>query len=297
MSRSPAAFPDAETLALCERFSLCLRQGGGLPVRGHALRGGLSPGLDFEGHREWVEGLDPRHIDWTLWARHRALYVRTFEDEGAGVLAVLLDASKSMGLGQPSRFALAQRVAAALVYAGLREARGVLLGLARGAVLERHWLTGGADAAGLAYDVLARAEPDGETSLAAAADHLRALPARGDVVVVSDFLDPSGADAVIDRLAALGWHVSALRLLTEDERCAPPPGTGLRDPETLRRVVAPSETSALQHRLDAHHASLRGAVARQGGALVEAMPNERLGVVLERLLSALLRARGARAGA
>lgn len=297
MSRSPAAFPDEETLALCERFSLCLRQGGGLPVRGRALRGGLSPGLDFEGHREWVEGLDPRHVDWTLWARHRALYVRTFEDEGAGVLAVILDASTSMGMGQPSRFSLAQRVAAALVYAGLREARGVLLGIARGAELERHWLSGGADAAGIAYDVLARAQPGGETALAAAAEQLRALPARGDVVVISDFLDPAGPDGVVDRLAALGWHVSALRLLWDDERSAPQPGVGLRDPETRRRVVAPADATALQRRLDAHHASLRDAVARHGGALVEATPHERPSVVLERLLSSLLRARGARAGA
>jgi len=266
-------------------------------VRGRALQGGLSPGLDFEGHREWVEGLDPRHVDWTLWARHRALYVRTFEDEGAGVLAVLLDASASMALGQPSRFVLARQIAAALVYAGLREARGVLLGIARGAHLERHWLSGGADAAGLAYDILGRAAPSGETSLAVAAEQLRTLSARGDVVVISDFLDPDGGGAVVDRLAALGWHISALRLLWADERAAPQPGLGLRDPETRRRVVAPVDSAALQSRLERHHASLRDALGRHGGALVEATPSERPSAVLERLLSSLLRARGARAGA
>ncbi|MFZ4737782.1 MAG: DUF58 domain-containing protein [Bradymonadia bacterium] len=290
-------FPDAETLVLCERFSLWLRQGGGLPVVGRPLRGGMSPGLDFEGHREWVDGLDPRHIDWTLWARHRSVYVRTFEDEGAGTLAVLVDASASMGAGVPARFALVRRLAAALVYAGLREAHGVLLGIAKNGGLERHWLTGGVEAARSAFERLGAARPEGPTALAASFDCLRAWPMRGDAVVLSDFLDPAGAGAGVERLAQMGWRVDLVRVLLPEERSVPATGVGVRDPETGRVAVAPSAEAGLQARLDAHHEGLVAVARGRSALLVDATNDEPFPVVLERLFRGITGTRGGHAGA
>ena len=68
---STGQFPDAETLALCERFSLWLRQSGGVRVQGRPLPAGVSHGLDFDRFARYRPGMDLRHVDWTLYARTR----------------------------------------------------------------------------------------------------------------------------------------------------------------------------------------------------------------------------------
>lgn len=283
-------FPDPETLAVCERFSLWLRQGGGLPIRGRPLPGGLAAGLDFEGHREYRPGQDLRHLDWALYARLRSLYVRTFEDEGAGTLAVLVDASASMGLGEPAKFSLARRLAAALVFAGLRECHGVLLGVARGGRLDALPLTGGLSALSAALDWLAGARPEGETHLAASFEAVPRIFARGDAVILSDLFDPRGLEPTLDVLLRAGWRADVVRITHADEWRAPPPGRGLSDPESPAVAVSPREREreALEARLTAWRAHATAQARRRGCTLVDVDAAEPLPRALTRFFSAVL---------
>jgi len=57
-------------------------------------------GLEFAQLRGYVDGDDPRRIDWSATARTGALQTRIFYEETALVLALLADASGSMQVGR-----------------------------------------------------------------------------------------------------------------------------------------------------------------------------------------------------
>jgi uncharacterized protein (DUF58 family) len=76
----------------------------------------VGQGLDFHDFRHYQPGDDPRRIDWTIAARHRQLVVRQFRAEGHVRVHVLVDTSRSMALGTPSKIDCAARLAAALAF-------------------------------------------------------------------------------------------------------------------------------------------------------------------------------------
>jgi len=267
---SKEAFPDAATLAVCERFSLWLRQGGGLDVRGRPVPSGEVSGLDFEGFAEYVPGMDLRHLDWQLYARTRQFYVRRFADEGAGLLAVLLDASGSMGVGSPPKWRLARQVAAVLVFAALREVHQVLLGVLQGGRLRALPVSGGLDFAAVCFRFLDGFDPAGPTRLGASLGDLPVAGARGEAVIISDFLDPHDPARGIDVLQAQGFRVDLCRVTAAGELELPIEGA-VRDPEGdgHRAVPRGPDRARVERAIAEHRAALGDAARRRGAALLD----------------------------
>ena len=278
-----ARFPDAETLAVCERYSLWLRQSGGVQVRGQPLPVGVSHGLDFDRFAEYQPGMDLRHLDWSLYARSRRLYVRQFTDEGAGTLIIVLDGSGSMGLGDPPKWLLARQMAAVLAYAALREVHAVQLIVATQGEIRRLPTTAGVDFAPEIFRFLDAQIPDGATDLGAAAAAVSPTGQGGDVVFISDFLDPHGADRGVASLLSQGFRVDLCRVAAPDEFELPPAGTVIVDPEGPAHRVIPSGSARedLQDRLDAHRGALDATARRYGAPLVDLSPDARLPDALE----------------
>jgi uncharacterized protein (DUF58 family) len=84
-------------------------------------------GLEFHDYRPYQPGDELRAIDWTIDARLRQLVVRVFQTAGQLRLHLLVDISRSMTAGAPSKLACARKLAAALCYAAVvkRDAVGV----------------------------------------------------------------------------------------------------------------------------------------------------------------------------
>jgi uncharacterized protein (DUF58 family) len=82
-----------------------------------ALAGG---GEEFIGYRPYRPGEDLRQLDWSLFARLDRPYVRVLRRESSEAWSILVDTSASMGVGDPSKLALACEVAAACAALGLR---------------------------------------------------------------------------------------------------------------------------------------------------------------------------------
>src|SRR5262245_63381361 len=84
-------------------------------------------GLEFHDYRAYQPGDELRSIDWTIDARLRQLVVRVFQTAGQLRLHLLVDVSRSMIAGEPSKLACARKLAAALCYAAVvkRDAVGV----------------------------------------------------------------------------------------------------------------------------------------------------------------------------
>ncbi len=263
---------------MCERFSLWLRQGGGLDVRGRPVRRGEVTGLDFEGFAEYVPGMDLRHLDWRLYARHRDFYVRQFADEGAGLLAILLDGSGSMAIGDPPKWRLARQLAAVLAYAALRELHQVLLGVIQDGRLHALPATGGPSFAPACFRFLADFEPGGPTRLASALGDLPVGGARGEAVLVGDFLDPEGPARGLDGLRAQGLRVDLCRITSRGEFERPAAGA-VRDPEGPGHRTIPRDRrrrAALEAAIDAHRDALPEAARRRGLPVLELDAGARL---------------------
>lgn len=87
--------------------------------------------VEFSGHREYVAGDDPRHIDWRLYYTRDRLFVKQYEMETNFVCHLLLDTSASMryGAGDSQKLLYASRMAGTLAYAIVRQSDKVSLGL------------------------------------------------------------------------------------------------------------------------------------------------------------------------
>ena len=55
--------------------------------------------VEFSGHREYVPGDDPRHIDWRVYFAREKFFLKQYELETNFVCHLLLDVSASMRYG------------------------------------------------------------------------------------------------------------------------------------------------------------------------------------------------------
>ena len=77
-----------------------------------SLKRGAS--VEFADFRPYHLGDDIRRIDWNAYGRFEKLYLKQFLEEEDLDLTLILDASASMGFGSPSKFLVAQQIAAIL---------------------------------------------------------------------------------------------------------------------------------------------------------------------------------------
>src|SRR4051812_22280289 len=104
MSATPLSTPGAATSA--RRGALAAAARWRLPFSRQAWRGlagnwsgaGAGSSLDFQDHRTYMPGDDPRHIHWQAFARTGALTMKLYRAEVAPFVDVTIDISASMSL-------------------------------------------------------------------------------------------------------------------------------------------------------------------------------------------------------
>jgi len=107
---------DGKTLDRIKRLDVRAR----LVVEGFITGQHRSPyngfAVEFATHREYSPGDDLRHIDWKVWSKTDRLYIKEYEEETNLRCTVIVDASKSMRYGEPSKFDYAATAAASLAW-------------------------------------------------------------------------------------------------------------------------------------------------------------------------------------
>ena len=85
--------------------------------------------VEFAGHREYVAGDDPKHIDWRVYFNRDKLFVKQYELETNFVCHMVLDISSSMryGEGTQQKLLYAARMATLLGYAIVNQSDKVSL--------------------------------------------------------------------------------------------------------------------------------------------------------------------------
>ena len=85
--------------------------------------------VEFAGHREYVPGDDPKHIDWRVYFNRDKYFVKQYELETNFVCHLLLDISASMryGEGSEQKLLCAAQIATTLGYSIIRQSDKVSL--------------------------------------------------------------------------------------------------------------------------------------------------------------------------
>src|SRR3954447_20673379 len=119
---------DPQFLARLEQLELVSRKIflGRMKGERRSKRKGQS--VEFADYRNYVVGDDFRFLDWNLYARLDRLFIRLFQEEEDLQINVLIDLSKSMDFGSPTKLHHAKQIAAALAYIGLVNMDRVHLG-------------------------------------------------------------------------------------------------------------------------------------------------------------------------
>ena len=175
----------------------------------------MGSGLEFADHRAYVPGDDFRHVDWTAYQRLDKLLLRMFEEEQDLPIYLLIDSSRSMAAGAPSKLQYACQVAAALCYIGLAHLDRVTMIAFAGDIVRELPSQRGRGRIFKVFRFLTEIEPGPSTNLRASFTTFISRPrARGVAVVISDFLDPAGFAPGLDVLRFYRHDVCAVHVTT-----------------------------------------------------------------------------------
>ena len=225
---------DPDFLAALQPFSLRARRVSAAGRPAEQLSRDRGVGLEFADYKAYVPGDELRTVDWNIYRRLGRLFIRVFEERRDLPVYVLVDRSRSMYIETPPRIHAGLKMALALSAIALAQHDSVrLLSFSDDVDLNIGAASGTRGLIGLAHRLAALAEQGG-TDLVGALRHLAGRRLRrGLLVVVSDFFDPSGVDAVVAELA-LCRHRLLLAQLTKDADANPAAHGELRGDVRLR---------------------------------------------------------------
>jgi uncharacterized protein (DUF58 family) len=174
--------------------------------------------VEFADYRNYVVGDDLRFLDWNLYARLDRLFLRLFMEEEDLHFYVLLDNSRSMDFGTPTKLHYAKQVAAALGFVGLvGQDRVVVEAFGEGAARTSQPLRGRRSLWRL-LDFLQQITPSGRGNLNSS---LRSFSlrssGRGVVVLLSDLMDKGGYEEGLRYLVARRMDVYVVQVLSPEE--------------------------------------------------------------------------------
>ncbi len=240
-------------------------------LRGEFLGRRAGPGSEVAGARAYEAGDDSRWIDWNLTARSIAPQVRTTEADRELQTWTVVDRSASMNFGTTDREKSEVAFAAAAAFGFLTARHGNRFGM---------FVAGGDEVTHLGptstrpellaalsklYDVPRRTRrTDGDTDLAATLCSLeRSRPRRGQVIVISDFLDTTDWRRAVARLAQ-SQQMLCVQVIDPRELTLPAVGmVTLVDTETGRDLHVQSNSVRLRRRYAAAAQDRHTAIGRQ----------------------------------
>ena len=220
-------------------------------------------GVEFSDHREYTAGDDFRYLDWNVYARHGDLLLKRFQEEQDLHVYFMLDCSRSMGFGDPTKFDLARQLVAALAYIALADLDRVTVFTFSEDIISVFPLTRGKARILPLMRFLESQQLGGtDTALSRSVQGLLHRARRaGMAVVVSDLYDESGYQTGLDHLLYQKFDAHILQLHAVSE--VNPAILGdveMYDVEhqTLRKVTVTERNARAYRKLfDDHQQSVR----------------------------------------
>src|SRR5436309_1844119 len=220
-SRHPRSFLDAQVLARLANVPLFSRR----PMQGSVSGRHPSPhrgsSVEFAEYRKYVPGDDLRRLDWRVYGRSDRFYVKEFEADTNLRCCFVLDTSGSMAFGSAgvTKIEYARKLAGSLGYLAVQQGDAVGLSCVADGVVRS--LPPSRNPAHLPafFDVLERAEPDGDTRLAPVLHELaETIRQRALIIILSDlFVEPDLLRGCFQHLRFRKHDVAVFHLLDPQE--------------------------------------------------------------------------------
>jgi uncharacterized protein (DUF58 family) len=214
----PQPLLDPQFLARLEQLELVSRKifMGRMKGERRSKRKGQS--VEFADYRNYVVGDDLRFLDWNLYARLDRLFLRLFMEEEDLHFYVLIDNSRSMDFGTPTKLHYAKQVAAALGFIGLVNLDRVVVEAFNNRLTQTSPVLRGRRSVGRLLDFLHKIEPAGPSDLKQA---LRTFSlkcsGKGIVVLLGDLMDKGGYEDALRYLIARQLDIYVIQILSQGE--------------------------------------------------------------------------------
>lgn len=176
---------------------------------------------EFEGHREYAQGEDVRHIDWKAYGKFDRYFIKEYRETTNVRATIVVDASASMGYASNgwSKFEYGSTLAASLAYLMLKQqdAVGLVTFSDKADIVlppkatQNHLFA--------ILQALERKRPSGETAAGPVLQDLAAsLSRKGLVILISDLLgDSEGVVRGLKQLRSREHDVMVFHVLDRDE--------------------------------------------------------------------------------
>ncbi len=205
-------------LAQLERLELVSRKifRGRMKGERRSKRKGQS--VEFADFRNYVAGDDLRFIDWNTYARLDKLFLKLFLEEEDLHFYALIDASRSMGFGEPTKLQYAKQLAAALGFIGLTRADRVKIETLGQPARQPGPVLRGRRSLWRMLDYLDAIEPSESASLAEGVKNFCVRNSgKGILVLISDLMDKQGYESAFRYLVSQQMDVYVIQVLSAEE--------------------------------------------------------------------------------
>jgi uncharacterized protein (DUF58 family) len=263
-------------------------------MKGDRLSKRKGRGSEFADYRPYTVGDDLRFLDWNLYGRVEKLFLRLYREEEDLHVYLLVDNSKSMNFGSPSKLRYAKQIAAALGFIGLANMDRVIIeGVGGPGESTRSPVFRGRPSVWRMMKYL-DSMPTVETS-----DLNRALKGfsqratgQGVALILSDFMDKDGYEEGLKFLGSRNLDVYAVQILSEEEIHPPYTGdlklTDLEDGDEAEITISAPLLERYDRTLAAFRAAISGFCTKRGMSYLFTSNQ----VPFEKLVLGYLRSRG-----
>jgi uncharacterized protein (DUF58 family) len=244
-----------EDVRQLERFSLDSLEAINVGLVGQREGARRGEGVEFADYRAYTPGDDLRRIDWHVYARQHELVVKMAPRESRASLSVMLDASRSMDLGEPNKLRYGRRLTALLGTVALLRSDAIQVQvLSDGNAVAGGQLDAPGMLAALAFEV--QQLPSGRTTqLERSVRRARISSAQQEVaVLISDCLvPPDDLNGALRQLSRSATAATLMHVLDPAEASPALRGSvELQDRETGQRLIA-TMTDDLERRYLEHY--------------------------------------------
>lgn len=206
-----------ELLARLERLELVSRKifRGRMKGERRSKRKGQS--VEFADFRNYVPGDDLRFIDWNLYARLDKLFLKLFMEEEDLHFYTLIDASGSMGFGEPTKLEYAKQLAAALGFVGLCRADRVMIEQLSSRGVQAPVLRGRRSLWRMLEHLDTIEAGENVSLLEGVKSFCLRNTGKGILVLISDLMDKQGFESALRLLVSLRMDVYVVHLFSQEE--------------------------------------------------------------------------------
>jgi len=218
MSDRLGSFIDDAFLKQLEKLKIISRKSTRNPRRGEYRSWQSGEGFEFLDFRKYHLGDDLRYVDWSVYGRLDKLFIKLFHAEKGQTAHILLDISRSMDNGKPSKDITAKKIAAALSYiclsnldkTGLMAFNNQIVKIKPPARGKKQYLE--------VLKFFQSLKPSDQTNVNGSLKAYAAICKNpGIAIIISDFFDPQGYDGGLKALAYRDFDINLIQVMDHEE--------------------------------------------------------------------------------